>query len=65
MRAPVIVIALVVVFGSAYIADIYWYHGANGRIVVHSIGLSDWCLQDIGKSRCTSVFEASKPLWMA
>ncbi len=39
MRATVILIALVVVFGSAYIADIYWYHGANSRIVVHSIGL--------------------------
>ncbi len=38
MRATVIVIALVVIFGFAYIADNYWYHGANSRIVVHSIG---------------------------
>ena len=38
MRATMIVIALVIVCGSAYIADIYWCHGANSRIVVHSIG---------------------------
>ena len=29
------------------------------------INLSDRCLQDIGMSRCTADFEASKPFWMA
>jgi uncharacterized protein YjiS (DUF1127 family) len=27
--------------------------------------LDDRCLQDIGMSRCTADFEASKPFWMA
>ena len=27
-------------------------------------GLSDTCLRDIGMSRCTAEFEASKPFWM-
>jgi len=29
------------------------------------VGLSDRVLQDIGMSRCTAEFEASKPFWMA
>jgi len=37
-------------------------HRARSRDELMS--LSDRCLQDIGMSRCTSVFEASKPFWM-
>ncbi len=40
-----------------------WRHRARSRNEL--MGLSDRCLQDIGMSRCTSVFEASKPFWMA
>ena len=40
-----------------------WCHRARSRNEL--MGLSDRCLQDIGMSRCTSVFEASKPFWMA
>jgi uncharacterized protein YjiS (DUF1127 family) len=40
-----------------------WRHRARSRKEL--MGLSDRCLQDIGMSRCTSVFEASKPFWMA
>jgi len=29
------------------------------------MNLSDRCLHDIGMSRCTADFEASKPFWMA
>jgi uncharacterized protein YjiS (DUF1127 family) len=29
------------------------------------MGLNDRVLQDIGVSRCTADFEASKPFWMA
>ncbi len=37
MRAIVIVIALVVALGFAYIADIYWYGGSYTRMVIHSL----------------------------
>ncbi len=40
-----------------------WRHRARSRSEL--MGLSDRCLQDIGMSPCTSVFEASKPFWMA
>ena len=40
-----------------------WRHRARSRNEL--MGLSDRCLQDIGMSRCTSDFEASKPFWMA
>jgi len=40
-----------------------WRHRARSRNEL--MGFSDRCLQDIGMSRCTSVFEASKPFWMA
>ncbi len=40
-----------------------WRHRVCSRREL--MGLSDRCLQDIGMSRCTSVFEASKPFWMA
>ncbi|MGO9329634.1 MAG: DUF1127 domain-containing protein [Steroidobacteraceae bacterium] len=40
-----------------------WRHRARSRDEL--MGLSDRCLQDIGMSRCNSVFEASKPFWMA
>jgi hypothetical protein len=39
MRAVVIVIALIVAVGFAYIADIYWCGSAYTRAVVHSLGL--------------------------
>ena len=39
-----------------------WQHRARSRNELR--GLSDRCLQDIGMSRCTWVFEASKPFWM-
>jgi uncharacterized protein YjiS (DUF1127 family) len=39
-----------------------WQHRARSRNEL--MGLSDRCLQDIGMSRCTSDFEASKPFWM-
>ncbi len=39
MRAIVIVIALVVALGFAYIVDIYWYGGSYTRMVIHSLGL--------------------------
>jgi uncharacterized protein YjiS (DUF1127 family) len=39
-----------------------WWHFASSR---HELeGLDDRCLQDIGMSRCTADFEASKPFWM-
>jgi uncharacterized protein YjiS (DUF1127 family) len=40
-----------------------WRHRARSRNEL--MGLSDRCLQDIGISRCTANFEASKPFWMA
>jgi len=40
-----------------------WRHRARSRNEL--MGLSNRCLQDIGMSRCNSVFEASKPFWMA
>ncbi len=40
-----------------------WRRRARSRREL--IGLSDRCLQDIGISRCTVDFEASKPFWMA
>ncbi len=40
-----------------------WRHRARSRNEL--MGLSDRCLQDIGMSRCTADFEASKPVWMA
>ena len=39
-----------------------WRHCARSRNELAS--LSDRCLQDIGLSRCTADFEASKPFWM-
>ncbi len=42
---------------------------AEWRVNVRSrrelMGLSNRCLQDIGVSRCTAEFEASKPFWIA
>ena len=38
-------------------------HGARSRTELTS--LSDRLLRDIGISRCTANFEASKPFWMA
>ncbi len=40
-----------------------WRHGARSREELMS--LNDRFLQDIGISRCTANFEASKPFWMA
>jgi len=40
-----------------------WRHRARSRKELMS--LNDRCLQDIGISRCTANFEASKPFWMA
>jgi uncharacterized protein YjiS (DUF1127 family) len=40
-----------------------WRHRARSRREL--MNLSDRCLQDIGISRCTVDFEASKPFWMA
>ncbi len=40
-----------------------WRHRARSRREL--MGLNDRCLQDIGISRCTVDFEASKPFWMA
>jgi uncharacterized protein YjiS (DUF1127 family) len=40
-----------------------WWHFARSRYELES--LDDRCLQDIGMSRCTADFEASKPFWMA
>jgi uncharacterized protein YjiS (DUF1127 family) len=37
----------------------------NARSRNELMSLSDRCLQDIGVSRCTAEFEASKPFWMA
>ncbi len=37
----------------------------NARTRKELMGLSDRCLQDIGVSRYTAEFEASKPFWMA
>jgi len=37
MRAIVIVVALVVALGFAYIADLYWYGGSYTRLVFHSL----------------------------
>ena len=42
---------------------IEWRHPMRSRDELMT--LSDRCLQDIGMSRCTSIFEASKPFWMA
>ena len=39
-----------------------WRHRAGARNEL--MALSDRCLQDIGMSRCTSVFETSKPFWV-
>jgi hypothetical protein len=38
MRAIVIVVALVVALGFAYIADLYRYGGSYTRLVFHSLG---------------------------
>jgi uncharacterized protein YjiS (DUF1127 family) len=38
---------------------------AHMRSRTELMNLSDRCLQDIGMSRCTADFEASKPFWMA
>jgi uncharacterized protein YjiS (DUF1127 family) len=40
-----------------------WRHRARSRRELMT--LNDRCLQDIGISRCTVDFEASKPFWMA
>ncbi len=40
-----------------------WRWRARSRLEL--MGLSDRCLQDIGISPCTSVFETSKLFWMA
>ena len=40
-----------------------WRRRARSRQEL--MGLSDRCLQDIGISPCTSVFETSKLFWMA
>jgi uncharacterized protein YjiS (DUF1127 family) len=40
-----------------------WWHFARSRYELES--LDDRCLHDIGMSRCTADFEASKPFWMA
>ena len=39
-----------------------WWHFARSRYELES--LDDRCLNDIGMSRCTADFEASKPFWM-
>ena len=38
---------------------------AHSRSRTELMNLSDRCLQDIGMSRCTADFEASKPFWVA
>ena len=38
---------------------------AHMRSRTELMNLSDRCLQDIGMSRCTADYEASKPFWMA
>ena len=40
-----------------------WRHRVRSRGEL--MNLSDRDLQDIGMSRCTADFEASKPFWMA
>jgi uncharacterized protein YjiS (DUF1127 family) len=40
-----------------------WWHFARSRHELESH--DDRCLHDIGMSRCTADFEASKPFWMA
>ena len=40
-----------------------WRHRARSRAELEM--LNDRVLQDIGMSRCTANFEASKPFWMA
>lgn len=40
-----------------------WRHRARSRAEL--INLSDRCLHDIGITRSTADFEASKPFWMA
>ena len=40
-----------------------WRHRARSRAELAM--LSDRVLQDIGVSRCSAGFEASKPFWMA
>ena len=40
-----------------------WRHGAYSRGEL--LNLSDLSLRDIGLSRCSSDFVASKPFWMA
>jgi uncharacterized protein YjiS (DUF1127 family) len=42
---------------------IEWRHFARSRYELES--LDDRCLRDIGMSRCTADFEASKPFWIA
>jgi uncharacterized protein YjiS (DUF1127 family) len=39
-----------------------WWHCARSRHELES--LDERCLHDIGVSRCTADFEASKPFWM-
>jgi uncharacterized protein YjiS (DUF1127 family) len=39
-----------------------WWHCARLRHELES--LDERCLHDIGMSRCTADFEASKPFWM-
>jgi uncharacterized protein YjiS (DUF1127 family) len=39
-----------------------WWHFFRSRYALE--GLDDRCLQDIGMSRCTADFEASKPFWI-
>jgi uncharacterized protein YjiS (DUF1127 family) len=41
---------------------IMWWQYSRSRSELE--GLSDTCLQDIGISRCTAQFEATKPFWM-
>ncbi len=40
-----------------------WRHCTRSRNEL--MGLGDRALQDIGISRCTASFEASKPFWIA
>jgi uncharacterized protein YjiS (DUF1127 family) len=39
-----------------------WWHCARSRHELES--LDERCLHEIGMSRCTADFEASKPFWM-
>jgi uncharacterized protein YjiS (DUF1127 family) len=40
-----------------------WWHSAESRQELQ--GLDDWCLRDIGISRCTAGSESAKPFWVA